>query len=52
MAPGQGSSSPSLLPTTARPGLAWPYHGADPLPPPSFQIFAMFFAFCLYYNFD
>lgn len=43
MASGQGSSSPSLLPTTARP---------DPLPPPSFQIFAMFFAFCLYYNFD
>lgn len=38
MAPGQGSS---LLPT----------YGADPLPPP-FQIFAMFFAFCLYYNFD
>lgn len=31
---------------------AQPCHGADPLPPPSFQIFAMFFAFCLYYNFD
>lgn len=48
MAPGQGSS---LLPTAAWPSLAQPYYGADPLPPP-FQIFAMFFAFCLYYNFD
>uniref|UniRef100_U3JIB1 Uncharacterized protein n=1 Tax=Ficedula albicollis TaxID=59894 RepID=U3JIB1_FICAL len=45
---------PQHLPasTAARPSLAQPCYGAEPLPPPSFQIFAMFFAFCLYYNFD
>lgn len=43
---------PGILQPLSAAGLAWPCYGADPFLSPSFQIFAMFFAFCLYYNFD
>uniref|UniRef100_A0A8D2NA32 Tetraspanin n=1 Tax=Zonotrichia albicollis TaxID=44394 RepID=A0A8D2NA32_ZONAL len=48
----QDGPRPGILQPLSAPGLARPCHGADPFPSPSFQIFAMFFAFCLYYNFD